>query len=179
MAQAREYRARVELLLESLRIPADLIAGRALTLRPEAEELVIAQIGSDGKEHRLVPAAADAWHAMRSAARLHGIGLEIVSAFRSVDRQAEILRDKLASGLSLEEILAVSAPPGYSEHHTGCAVDVGAEGAALLELEFEQTPAFRWLSENANAFSFFLSFPRDNPHGYDFEPWHWCFRATV
>jgi D-alanyl-D-alanine carboxypeptidase len=179
MVHAKEYRARIERLLTSLQIPEDLIASRALTLQPEAEELVIAEVGSDGKEHRLVPAAADAWRAMRSAARAHGVGLEIVSAFRSVDRQVDIVRDKLACGVSLEAILAVSAPPGYSEHHTGCAVDVAAEGAALLELEFEQTPAFRWMTENANAFSFFLSFPRDNPYGYDFEPWHWCFRAIA
>ena len=70
-------------------------------------------------------------------------------------------------------------PPGYSEHHTGRAVDVAMDGAAQLELGFGQTPAFRWLSENANSFSFFLSFPVGNPHGFVYEPWHWCFRSDV
>ena len=75
----------------------------------------------------------------------------------------------------------MSAPPGYSEHHTGCAIDVGTVAdEPQLEVEFENTPAFQWMLRRANSFSFFLSFPRDNPYGYEFEPWHWCFRrATV
>lgn len=178
MAFSNEYPARIASLLESLQIPLDLVATRLLTLLPEADDLVVAEIGSTGKEHRLIPAAATAWPELRSAAVADGVSLEIVSAFRGVDRQAEIVRDKLARGLSLEKILAVSAPPGYSEHHTGCAVDVTTEGALPLELEFEQTTAFQWLSEYANSFNFFLSFPRDNLYGYAFEPWHWCFRRS-
>lgn len=178
MALSNEYPARIKSVLESLQIPLELVATRSLPLQPEADDLVVVEVGSTGKEHRLIPAAANAWRELRFAAIADGVRLEIVSAFRDVHRQAEIVRDKLARGLSLEEILAVSAPPGYSEHHTGCAVDVTTEGALPLELEFEQTPAFRWLSENANSYSFFLSFPRDNPHGYAFEPWHWCFRRT-
>ena len=178
MAFSNEYPVRIRSLLASLQIPSDLVAARALPLQPEAEDLVVVEIGDAGREHKLIPAAADAWRALRAAALADGITVLIVSAFRGVDRQAEIVRDKLARGLSLEEILAVSAPPGYSEHHTGCAVDVTTEGASPLELEFEQTPAFRWLSENANAFSFLLSYPRDDPYGYAFEPWHWCFRQA-
>lgn len=68
-----------------------------------------------------------------------GVAVRIVSAFRSVDRQAEIVRDKLARGLSLEAILCVSAPPGYSEHHSGRAVDVTTEGMPPLEVEFEDS----------------------------------------
>ena len=174
-----EYRARIESVLASLQISGDFLASRALPLYPEAETLVIAEAGRNGREHLLVPAAADAWRAMRAAAGADGVEFEIVSAFRGVDRQAEIVRDKLACGLSLQEILAVSAPPGYSEHHSGCAVDVTTEGALSLDLEFEQTAAFRWLSGNAGSFSFFLSFPRDNRYGYAFEPWHWCYKMDV
>ena len=89
------------------------------------------------------------------------------------------MRRKLARGLSPKEIFEVSAPPGYSEHHTGRAVDVAMDGTAQLELGFGQTPAYRWLSENANSFSFFLSFPEGNPYGFAFEPWHWCFRQSA
>ena len=124
----------------------------------------------------LVPAAAQGWRELSSAARSDSVSIKIVSAFRSVDRQAEIVRGKLARGLSLEAILCVSAPPGYSEHHSGRAVDVTADNAPPLELEFENTEAFRWLSDNARKFRFHLSFPRDNRYGYAYEPWHWCFR---
>ena len=178
MAFSNEYPIRIRSVLESLQIPLDLVATRALPLQPQAEDLVVVEIGNTGKEHKLIPAAANAWRKLRSAAIANGINLEIVSAFRGVDRQAEIVRDKLARGMSLEEILAVSAPPGYSEHHTGCAVDVTTEGASPLEREFEQTRAFQWLSENANSYSFVLSFPRENSYGYAFEPWHWCFRRS-
>jgi zinc D-Ala-D-Ala carboxypeptidase len=174
-----EYPVRVKSLLDSLQIPQGTVVARALPLQPEAEELVVVEVGKNGREHKLIPPAARAWFAMRTAASADGISLKIVSAFRGVDRQAEIVRDKLALGLSLEEILAVSAPPGYSEHHTGRAVDVTTEGASALELEFENTPAYQWLLKRANSFSYFLSFPRDNPYGYAFEPWHWCFRPAA
>jgi D-alanyl-D-alanine carboxypeptidase len=52
-------------------------------------------------------------------------------------------------------------------------------GVPDLEEDFEETPAFRWLSANAGRFGFVLSFPRDNPHDYVYEPWHWCYRPAA
>ena len=94
-------------------------------------------------------------------------------------RQVEILREKLDAGATVAEILLASAPPGYSEHHTGCAIDVDTDGAPALEIEFEQTPAFVWLSKNAARFGFVLSFPRGNPYGYQYEPWHWFYTGKT
>jgi len=113
---------------------------------------------------------------MQAAAHADGVALRIASAFRSIERQAEIVRAKLARGLSLDAILEVSAPPGYSEHHTGRAVDVTTDGVRPLEIEFETTDAFRWLSRRAGEFGFLLSYPAGNGHGYAYEPWHWCHR---
>jgi len=166
-------------VLTSLAISADLIAARSLVLHPEAQGLVVAAIGDDGREYLLTPAAAAKWREMSAAALTDGVVIQIASAFRSIDRQAEIIRAKLAEGLSLDAVLCVSAPPGYSEHHSGRAVDVTTnEGAAALEPEFENTRAFRWLSKNAGRFGFVLSYPAGNPQGYDYEPWHWCFGPT-
>jgi len=170
------YAARVEAVLDELRIPREWIAGRDLPLQEEASELELVETAESGREFLLVPAAARAWRELRAAAEADGVALWIVSAFRSVDRQTEIVRAKLARGLVLEEILAASAPPGYSEHHTGRAVDVGTTGARALEVEFEGTPAFRWLAAHAGRYGFRLSYPPDNPHGYVYEPWHWCFQ---
>ena len=50
----------------------------------------------------MAPAAAAAWQAMKSAAHADGVALRIASAFRSIERQAEIVRAKLERGLSLE-----------------------------------------------------------------------------
>ena len=103
--------------------------------------------------------------------------MQIVSAFRSVERQTEIVLRKLEEGLTLDEILCVSAPPGYSEHHTGRAIDVNAQGLPLTA-EFEKTTAFQWLVMNAARFGFVMSYPRLNKFGYVYEPWHWYFCGT-
>jgi D-alanyl-D-alanine carboxypeptidase len=122
----------------------------------------------------LAPRAARAWARMVAAARQDGVQLLVVSAFRSTEYQLGILRRKLERGLTIEEILRVSAAPGYSEHHSGRALDITTPGFAALEEEFEQSPAFAWLDKNALPFGFHLSYPRANRHAIAFEPWHWC-----
>jgi D-alanyl-D-alanine carboxypeptidase len=169
---------RVKAILAALQIPLELIAARSLVFHPEATDLVVAETGHNGKDHLLVPPAANAWRAMKSAAFADGVVISIVSAFRTIDRQAEIVRTKMEKGFSLESILCVSAPPGYSEHHSGRAIDVTTDGVRPLEQEFEHTKAFRWLSTNADRFGFVLSFPQDNRYGYAYEPWHWCFEVA-
>jgi D-alanyl-D-alanine carboxypeptidase len=116
---------------------------------------------------------------MKSAASEAGAALYLVSAFRSFDRQCEILRAKLAAGQSLEEILGVSAPPGYSEHHTGRAVDIGASADDPLDEAFERTDAYAWLLANGARFGYALSYPRGNRYGYRYEPWHWLYRGPA
>jgi zinc D-Ala-D-Ala carboxypeptidase len=166
---------RVRAILAELEISEHVIAARSLVFCPEATELVVADTEDKGKEHLLVPPAADAWRSMKASALSDGIVVRIASAFRTIDRQAEIVRAKLEKGLSLQSILHVSAPPGYSEHHSGRAIDVTTDGVRPFEEEFEQTGAFRWLAQNAGRFRYFLSFPRNNRYGYAYEPWHWCF----
>jgi D-alanyl-D-alanine carboxypeptidase len=174
-----EYGNRVSAVLDSLGILPELITARSLVLCEEAGDLVTVEIDGNAREHRLVPAAAIAWRGMRAAALSDDITLEIVSAFRSVEHQAKIIRRKLQAGLSLPQILTVNAPPGFSEHHTGRAIDITTPGAKALENEFDGTPAFQWLSGNATSFGFTLSYPRNNQHGYLYEPWHWCYRASA
>jgi len=173
----RPHPLRVEALLADLGIPGDLVAGRGLRICHEARELVVVEVGDDGREHLLVPVAAEAWRRLRDTALADGVTVRIASAFRSIDRQVEIIRRKLERGLSIDSILAVSAPPGYSEHHSGCAVDVITPDSPPLQAGFGQTEAFRWLTENVARFHYEMSFPRENPYGYDYEPWHWCFRG--
>ena len=76
----------------------------------------------------------------------------------------------------IEEVLTVCAPPGFSEHHTGRAVDLSTPGSPELEIEFDQTPAYAWLTKRAAEFGTYLSYPVGNPRGYHYEPWHWCFQ---
>jgi D-alanyl-D-alanine carboxypeptidase len=169
---------RIKSILAALDIPTDLIEARALVPYPEAQELVVAEKDDDGREYRLTPAAAAAWRRMKEAAAADGVVIKLASAFRSIDRQVEILREKLAQGAPLEAILSASAPPGYSEHHTGRAIDITTDGVPPFEVEFEATAAFRWLSANAARYGFVLSFPPGNAQGYQYEPWHWCYEAS-
>ena len=80
------------------------------------------------------------------------------------------------AGQRIEDILKVNAAPGYSEHHTGRAVDIATPGSRPLTGEFETTNAFGWLESRAVEFGFSLTYRRDNPWGMAYEPWHWCFR---
>ncbi|MEO7481013.1 MAG: M15 family metallopeptidase, partial [Sulfuriferula sp.] len=163
--------SRLIAITDELGISSTLLAARGLHEYEEVECLEIAESGTDGRDHLLVAPAAEAWRTLKAAALRDGISLFIVSAFRSVERQAEIVRRKLDAGATIEEILTVCAPPGFSEHHTGRAVDVSTFGTPSLEVEFDQTPAFSWLTEHANDYRFYLSYPAGNPHGYQYEPW--------
>jgi D-alanyl-D-alanine carboxypeptidase len=154
--------------------PEELVR-RKLREYEEACELEPVETGADGRVYLLVPRAARAWRALRAAATADGVLLHIVSAFRSVERQLELLERKLAGGDTLADVLTVLAPPGFSEHHTGRAVDVGCPEAAPLERDFDRTPAFRWLQSRAGEFGFRLSYPEGNSLGYQYEPWHWCY----
>lgn len=173
------YRARIAALHRDLGIAPDYGAARRLELQPEADERSLHTIATlaDGRDVRLIPRAAEAWQWLRAAARGDGIALEPLSGFRSVARQAEIVRAKLAAGAALGEVLRVVAAPGFSEHHTGRAVDVGTPGEPPLEESFARTPAFAWLRRRAPDHGFALSFPAGNPHGIAYEPWHWCWRG--
>ena len=158
----------------ALGVPFDYARMRRLARVREPRDLSC--IGPDIhlRPQWLAPHAARAFVRMREAAAQDAIELQPVSAFRSADYQLGILRRKLERGQSIEEILRVSAAPGYSEHHSGRALDLTTPGFAALEEEFEHSPAFAWLATNAARFGFALSYPRDNPHGMAYEPWHWC-----
>ena len=160
-----------------LGIPADYGLQRCLPLQQECLRPVSIGLDVFEREQFMQPKAAKAWLAMQHAAALDQIELQAVSAFRPVDYQAGIIRRKLDSGLCIEDILKVSAAPGYSEHHSGRALDITTPGFDVLEEEFEESPAFAWLQANASRFEFRLSYPRGNPHGVAYEPWHWCWQG--
>ncbi len=169
---------RLKTIADELGISESLLLAKNLCLYQEATEFEVVYTDNQGRSYLLTPAAAAAWRALSTAAAVDDITLTLVSAFRSIDRQADIIRRKLAAAISIEDILTVLAPPGYSEHHTGRAVDISTPGTAPATLAFEQTAAFTWLNTHAQRFGFYLSFPQDNPYGYQYEPWHWCYHPA-
>lgn len=162
----------------ALGISSELIAARGLRVCEEANSLEVAEVGADGRDHLLIAAAAEAWRNLKTAAHDDGVSLFIVSAFSSIDRQTEIVRRKIEAGTAIEEVLTVCAPPGFSEHHTGRAIDLTTPGSRALEIEFDQTAAFTWLNARAAKFGYYLSYPVGNYCGYQYEPWHWCFNTA-
>lgn len=146
-----------------------------------AEPSALAYAGRDryARPLWLADGAARAWRRMREVARADGVALDAISGYRSHDYQLGIFRRKLARGQTVEEILSVNAAPGFSEHHSGLAMDIGTPGEPPAEESFEATAAFAWLREHAGDFGFAMSYPRDNPHGIVYEPWHWRFEAAV
>ncbi len=133
------------------------------------------KITADGRI-KLQPAAAEAFLKMSDAARVQGVHLVPLSGFRTLaDQEYLFFGIKAQRGQNTTKRAEVSAPPGYSEHHTGYAIDIGDynQSQTHLQVSFEQTKAFQWLAKNAPFYSFELSFPEGNSQGVSYEPWHW------
>lgn len=172
--QQTVFARRVAELQEQLGIPQDYANRHQLELCEECIHTV--SIGKDifDRDQKMTPEAARAWFNMKGAAAASGVELQAVSAFRSVEYQAGIIKRKLQAGQSIAQILKVSAAPGYSEHHTGRALDISTPGFEPLEEVFENSSAFEWLGKRAGDYGFRMSFPKNNRHGVCYEPWHWC-----
>ena len=162
--------------LSALGIALDYGVARDLPVMPEPLRLVSAGFDRFQRTIWLAQDARVAWLRMQAAAIKAGVRFEIVSAFRSQRYQADLVRRKLKRGEPIDEILKVSAAPGFSEHHSGCAVDLAEPGMPPLVEAFALSAAFLWLQENAHRFGFIMSFPPENRHGVMYEPWHWCYQ---
>ncbi|NJO20870.1 MAG: D-alanyl-D-alanine carboxypeptidase family protein [Spirulinaceae cyanobacterium RM2_2_10] len=147
----------------------------------EADPTGMESVTADGRV-RLQPTAAQKFIEMVEAARRDGIVLAALSGYRSQAEQEYLFFDiKAERSQGAAKRAEVSAPPGFSEHHTGYAIDIGDGNvpATNLSPDFENTPAFKWLEANAPRFNFELSFPRGNPQGIQYEPWHWRFVGDI
>ena len=174
--QIEQYRQRIFFIHRTLGIPENYVRNNRLPLQIEATNLMAAGQDIFKRPQQLTHQALNGWLAMRTAAAKDGVQLAMVSAFRSVDYQCQLIKRKLERGQSLEQILTVNAAPGYSEHHTGRALDLTTSDCQPLTEDFANTPAFLWLTEHAEDFAFTLSYPENNSYGLAYEPWHWAFR---
>lgn len=166
-------------LHEELGIPGGYAVAGVPPYYDEVTDLV--EIGPNlvGLMQRLRPDAAASWQQMVEAAAADGIRLLIVSGFRDFEYQAGLIRRKLEAGQEIGEILKVNAAPGYSQHHTGCAVDIATPGSRPLTGEFEDSEAFEWLNRRGAEFGFSMTYPRENAYGFVYEPWHWALNEQI
>lgn len=166
-------------LFADLGIPSDYGRNPRRPGYADAVELEDVEPNIVGRLQRLAPSTARDWRAMKAAAHTAGVELLLVSGFRSARDQIELIRRKLAAGHTIEAILEVNAAPGFSEHHTGKALDIATRGTRPLTEAFETSAAFAWLEQNAARFHFHMPYGRANPFGFAYEPWHWSQVGTL
>jgi zinc D-Ala-D-Ala carboxypeptidase len=101
-----------------------------------------------------------------------------LSCFRSITYQREVFCRKVSDGFAVRA--RASAPPGFSEHATGYAIDFGDRNNPQCNLSncFSTTPVGEWLAANAGQYGFVLSFPKSNSQGVMYEPWHWRYQGS-
>ena len=123
---------------------------------------------------RLRAPAADAYKQLAKAAKAAGVNVMPISGYRSFSEQASLYDSYVRQyGQATADTLA--ARPGYSEHQTGLAMDIGnASGTCALQACFANTPAGRWAAEHGWEYGFIIRYPAgaEATTGYTYEPWH-------
>ena len=134
-----------------------------------------------------------AFEAMQKAAANDGIAIEVVSAYRSFNRQKEIFEakysDYISKGLApleaIRKIIEYSTIPGTSRHHWGTDLDLidanapRPENLLLAEHFHGEGPFCRlkeWMDLHSESFGFYEVYT-DDPYreGFKYEPWHFSF----
>ncbi len=110
---------------------------------------------------------------MADAAQKDSIYLIVDSGYRSGSFQNRIIKRRMAEGTTFEEVIRFVAPPGYSEHETGYAVDL-----VPSEARFAHTKIYLWLIENGSNYGFYETIPEDTTGETYWESWHWTFSPT-
>lgn len=121
---------------------------------------------------KLVKSAKDALEEMVDSAKNDGYTIRVMSSYRSYNYQVNLYnRYKEQDGE--EEADTYSARPGFSEHQTGLCIDI--DDTKLNYTDFESSPSFNWMQENAYKYGFILRYPKDKTDitGYTYESWHY------
>lgn len=119
---------------------------------------------------------------MFQAAKDAGVPLQLVSAYKSIQKQDTLFTNSVNAGIKsgLSETDAIKEAnlsrmrPGCSEHNVGLGFDILAKGNFYLKEDFKDTPEFAWLIENAENYGFILRYPEDKTDITQviYEPWH-------
>jgi len=172
----------------------ELALERGYRLRQQADENALVAEG----RHLLQETAMSGFREMQAASRAEGVDLQLVSAYRSVDRQRQIFlrelgrmsmqstgRETNAAAIAageadrlIEEVLRYSSIPGFSKHHSGYTIDISDPSRGHAFTDFRQTEGFAWISAhnylNAKRFGFVPSYPAGAVRqGPEPEPWEY------
>lgn len=172
-----DHLERLSLLHRELGIAESFFSQTSLPFCKEAAivDLAVAQLDDAGRPLVLTKPAGQAWVRMHAAALKDGVALLAFSSFRSYVYQKGLLAAKVKKGMPIADVLKVLAPPGYSEHHLGEALDISTHDCPQAEEVFATTDAYRWLVSNGATYGFHETYSRNNQFGIVYEPWHWRF----
>lgn len=127
------------------------------------------------RTHYLRDCAASALETMYAAAANEGVTLITCSSYRSASYQDTLYNNYVAMyGTAVAD--TISARPGYSDHQTGLAVDIGDhDQATVFTQAMENTVEGQWLYAHVHEYGFILRYPKGKEWitGYSFEPWHY------
>lgn len=124
--------------------------------------------------------AASSLRQLLADAKAQGVGLAVVSGYRSYANQQSVYNSYVTRD-GQTQADTYSARPGHSEHQTGLAVDVGNVGGACdLEICFADTAGGKWVADHAHEYGFIIRYQagKTNLTGYQYEPWHLRFVGT-
>lgn len=134
---------------------------------------------SVGNSQQMRAEAATELQKMFSDAKTAGYTLVADSGYRSYDTQVSTY-GSIVKGYGQTYADTVSARPGFSEHQTGWAVDIGT-GACHVQDCFGDTTGGKWTQTNAYKYGFILRYPQSltNITGYSNEAWHFRYVGTA
>ena len=131
---------------------------------------------------------------MQNDAKKESIEIEIVSGYRSYEKQKDIWNNKynknFENGIlgikNINRIIQYSTLPGTSRHHWGTDIDIidkrfVPKGDLLIEKNYTEngiySQLFYWMKKNSKKYGFYLVYD-DSPKrkGFKFEPWHYSYK---
>jgi len=124
----------------------------------------------DGSKIYLLTDAQESLVEMLEAASEAGVLIQVSSGYRSSGYQKKIFQRMFKEGREFDDIIRYVAPPGYSEHMLGTAVDFSPSN-----WRFAPTEQYQWLRENGRNFGFHETYPEISEKQIPWEAWHWRF----
>ena len=122
---------------------------------------------------------------MLNVSKKENINLAIFSGYRNIQKQIQLVANSIKKNINENKAyytcFSTLAIPGFSEHHTGLAIDIYSDNDLSYDnLDFENTKAFSWLIDNSYKYGFILRYPKDkeNITKIKFEPWHFRYVGT-
>ena len=130
-----------------------------------------------GEELQVERLALANFEALRTELQQEGIDIELDSVYRSVDEQQAIW-DEWIHEYGEDYCKKYLAVPGYSEHHTGLALDIFLikDSKTIRENDdmIADTDDFAKIHQLLPKYGFILRYMKgkEDITGYSYEPWH-------